>query len=216
MELSKSVVLAAPSVTSYVVNGGAVQRSRVTTITIDFASPVLAEAFDVPGAITITRTENLVGPGDDTVVETGAIGTDGNIVLSQTTGYVSSVTLTFDNADGNGISPGVEYGSLADCSWRLSIPSAGYTTPDRHYTGTGPNGTAPYTGLYRLFGDINGNATVTAGGDQIPFDSAFGMTDDPNNLNNGYNAAFDFNNDGTITAGGDQIPFDARFGTTLS
>ena len=189
--------------TTIVVNNGAVQRSRLTTITVNFSSPVDASTLTAPGAITLTSTGNYPNGPVGEVVQTGATGANGLINVAPSSGMVSSVTLTFSNADGSGLTAGVEYGSLADGEWQLAIPSVGYTSAANNPT------------LHRLFGDINGDGTVTAGGDQIVFDSTFGTTYDPNNPNNGYNAAFDFNDDGTITAGGDQTPFNARFGVTL-
>ena len=202
--MTVNVVIPPTTVSLVTIDAGAMQHSRLTTITVSFATPIQVSTLTGLGAITLTRTDTTrTGGVIGTVVQTGATGANGRITISPSSGVVSSITLTFSNADGSGISAGVEYGSLADGYWQLAIPSLGYISQAGSST------------LFRLFGDINGDSTVTAGGDQIVFDSAFGTTYDPNDLNNGYNAAFDFNGDGTITAGGDQTPFHTRFGVTL-
>ena len=94
-----------------------------------------------------------------------------------------------------GFDDAIEYGSLSDGGWQMTIANLNggtYSTPDWHTTGTGPGGIAPYTGLYRLFGDTNAGANVIAGGDGALLNAAFGTTYDPNNLSNGYNAAYDW------------------------
>src|SRR5439155_7298509 len=132
------------TVNSLSVNGGAVQRSRLTSLAVNFSSPVDAATLTGLGAIALTRTAG--GPG--TVVQTGASGANGRITVSPASGSVNSVTLTFDNANGSGVSAGVENGSLADGRWRLAIPSLGYQSTLNDPT------------LRRFFGDSNNDGTV--------------------------------------------------------
>lgn len=109
------------NVASVVVNTGAMQRSRLTTITVNFVLPMDASTLTGLGAITLSK------PG--VVVQTGAVGANGRILVSPASGMVSSITLTFDNADASGETAGVEFGSLSDGRWQLAIPSANYTSP---------------------------------------------------------------------------------------
>ena len=74
-------------------------------------------------------------------------------------GIVSSSTLTFNNANGSATSAGVEYGSLRDGRWLLSIPIMNYTSM-----------------LHRLFGDSNGDGSVDGGTDFGAFGSVFGTS----------------------------------------
>ncbi len=187
------------AVTGYSVNDGAVQRSRLTTITVNFAQPVAASLFSLAGVITLTRTAATSAGTIGTIVQTGATGNNGRIVPSQTTGLVTSITLTFDNADTSNVTGGVEYGSLADGRWQLAIPIANYITP------------AGVTELRRLFGDINNDGTVDGPVDFAEFGSTYGLS----MSHAAFIAAFDFNNDGTIDGSTDFAQFGARYGLTL-
>jgi hypothetical protein len=141
----------APVVSSFVVNNGDVQRSRLTTITVNFANSIDAAQFQVPGAVTLTRTAGgVVG----TVVD----ATNG-LVIAPASGTVSSITLTFANV----INAGVQSGSLADGRWQLAVVPANYTS------------TAGDPTLRRLFGDNNNDGTVD-GTDFGNFGSVFGLT----------------------------------------
>jgi hypothetical protein len=175
------------------INVGAVQRSRLTSIQLDFSTPVNAAQLAGAGVIILTRTEATAAGVIGTVVQTWAAGPNGRIVVSPSSGLVSSVTLTFDNADGSPISTGVEDGSLADGRWQLSIPYLSYSTSLND-----PN-------LRRLFGDSNNDGTVD-GTDFAAFGSAFGQTL--------ANSPYDFNGDGTVD-GTDFAQFGDRFGSTL-
>jgi hypothetical protein len=150
-----------PTTVSFItVNVGADQRSRLTSIQVNFTNPVNAANFATAGAIALTST---AGPSIGTIVQTGAIGPNGRILVSPASGMVSSLTLTFDNADGSATSAGVENGSLTDGRWQLNIPSFSYTSPLND-----PN-------LRRLFGDSNNDGTVD-GTDFAAFGSVFGQT----------------------------------------
>jgi hypothetical protein len=123
-----------PQVTSVVVNGGAAQRSRVTTIAVAFNTAVdtalLATAF------TLTST-------------TGAtVGTVS--VATATAGGRTVATLTFAGA-------GTEFGSLADGSWTLTIDRTRVVS-----AAGGVQMAADYSraGIARKFGDGNGDGVV--------------------------------------------------------
>jgi ELWxxDGT repeat protein len=175
------------------VNSGDIQHARLTSITLNFTTPVNAAQLTGPGVITLIRTAGTPNGSVGTIVQTGAVGPNGRITVSPASGLVSSVTLTFDNADGSPISAGVENGSLADGRWQLSIPYFSYTSSLND-----PN-------LRRLFGDSNNDGTVD-GTDFGDFGSAFGQTV--------ANSPFDSNGDGTVD-GTDFAQFGTRFGITL-
>jgi hypothetical protein len=174
---------------------GEVQRSRLTKIVINFDNPVDASTLTDAGAITLTRTAATSAGTVGTVVQTGATGANGRINVSPSSGTVTSVTLTFDNANSADVTAGVEYGSLADGRWQLAIPSLNFTT------------VAGDQNLRRLYGDINNDGTVD-GADFGAFGNQFGSTLGPNV------SGFDYNNDGTID-GTDFGEFGDRFGVTL-
>lgn len=186
-----------PGVSGFIVNNGAAQRSRVTTLTVNFTQPVDVATLTSPGGITLTRTSALNSGAVGTVVQAGATGGNGNILLSPANGNVTTVTLTFDNANGIESSSGVENGSLSDGYWQLAIPSLGYSSALGDFE------------LRRLFGDNNNDGTV----DSIDF-SGFGSTFGLSSGTGNFNAAFDFTGDGTIDAA-DFAQFGSRFGISL-
>jgi putative intracellular protease/amidase len=179
--IAQQVIAAAnPTIaeTSIVVNDGAVQRSRVTSVTVTFNSPVNPIMLSAPGAVTLTR--------GNTIVQTGAIGANGRILVSAPMAGNTQFTLTFDNANGGAVSAGVERGSLSDGVWTLRIPSFNVTAE-----------------VVRLYGDSNGDSTVD-GADLAVFGNAFGTA----------TADYDSNGDNIID-GADLTVFGNRFGTTL-
>jgi len=183
------------SLESVIVNTGAAQRSRLTSIELHFATAFDAALLAAPGGAVLTRT----GGGPAVTVQTGATGSNGRINLSVSSGFVNDLVLTFDNANGANTSSSVEFGSLADGLWQLHIPSLNYTSP------------AGSNYFFRLFGDINGDGTVDGGADFSAFGTTFGLsTGDP-----GYLAAFDFNADGTVEGGTDFAQFGSRFGLSI-
>jgi hypothetical protein len=175
------------TVSTVVVNLNATQRSRLTTIEVTFSAPVNAATYTGPGAITLTRTNS----GPATVVQTGAKGANGRILVAPLSGMVTTLTLTFDNADGSGVTDGVEHTSLADGRWQLAIPANGYTSP--------LNG----ADIRRRFGEINNDLTVD-GADLTILGNNFGTSFAP----------LDWDNNGTID-GSDLTQFGNRFGTTI-
>lgn len=183
-------------VSSFTVNNGASQRSRLTSITVDFTGPVDASTLTSLGAITLTRTAATATGVVGTVVQTGVLsGAFGRINVAPTSGMVTSITLTFDNADGSNETSGVEYGSLADGRWQLAIPSLGFTS-----TLNDPE-------LRRLFGDTEPNGTVDSA-DFAAFGAAFG-TSGPIGF-----SMFDYDNNGTIDSS-DFGAFGSRFGVSI-
>jgi len=190
---------AVPGVTSFTINNGDNQRSRLTSLTVNFASAVSAASFSGTGAIKLIRLESGMVPA---TVQTGATGSDGLITVTQ--GSPTSLVLTFSNASGAPSFPGssVEFGSLSDGRWRLEIPSAaGYMS----------NPAAVNEQIPRLFGDINNDGTVDGGLDFGQFGTTFGLSAGVP----AFLAAFDFNNDGTIEGGADFAEFGARFGVSI-
>ncbi|CAN5205274.1 hypothetical protein BH11PLA2_BH11PLA2_18970 [soil metagenome] len=179
--------VAPTTVSLMTVNNGNAQRSRLDTITVNFSNPVNASDFTTAGAITLTRTSG----GPATVVQTGATGANGRITIAPATGMVSSLTLSFDNADSSLVTFGVDQGSLTDGRWQLAIPSLGYTSVLND-----PN-------LLRLNGDSNGDGTIN-GADLVAFGNSFSSN----------NALYDFNADGTVN-GADLVIFGNRFSMTL-
>jgi Dockerin type I domain len=127
------------------VNLGESQRSRVTSLRLDFATPVNAALLAAAGTVTLTRTS-----GGSPVSLTAGSG----LSIAPLTGSASSITLTFTGA------VGVDSGSLADGRWQLAIPYLQYSTP--------LNG----TDLRRLFGDFNADGTVNVA-DLTAFGNAF-------------------------------------------
>jgi uncharacterized delta-60 repeat protein len=156
------------------VNDGSVQRSRVTSLTVYFSGQVsfsgpVAQAFTLMrtggGAVTFTAEANVVNGG--TVV-------------------------TISNFTG----PEAEFGSLRDGRFTLtalaSQISAGGQALDGNGDGTpGDNyifGDAQ--GLYRFYGDINGDRHVDIADFGVFSQSIFNAAN--------YVAALDFNNDGHV------------------
>jgi hypothetical protein len=178
------------TVQSVVVNGGAVQRSRVIDVTITFSHLVTLPTNSAL-AFRLTRT----GPG-------GPAG-DGTLTadLSASTATQTIARLTFSGAL-------IEFGSLIDGTYTLTVIGSQVTGPGGlalDGDGDGTPGGDNVTTLYRLFGDADGNRTVNVA-DLTLFRSAYGtVTTDP---------TFDFNGDGVISAT-DLAAFRVNFGSGL-
>jgi hypothetical protein len=177
-----------PQVTSVVINGGAAQRSRVTTLDVNFDSPV-----NLPS--NPANAFHLVRQSDNATV---------NLAAAVTTTARTTVTLTFTGG-------AVDFGSLADGRYTLTAIAVDISSSAGDLDGTGAGvedvdyvlvGT-PTNGLFRLFGDITGDGTVSAA-DFDAFRQSFG----------GVNDAFDFNGDGTVSAS-DFMQFRQRFGGSI-
>jgi hypothetical protein len=181
-------VQGASKVASVVVNGGAAQRSRVTTIAVNFDSVVNFVGTPESAFQLKRQSDGLV------------VGLSANVVNGATT----TVNLTFTG-------PNTDFNSLKDGRYTLTVlandvnggnfDGNGDGVPGDDYTLVGAPGVGP--NLFRFFGDINGDGTVSAS-DFIQFRQFFG----------GVNPAFDFNIDGSVAAS-DFIQFRLRFGGSI-
>jgi hypothetical protein len=156
------------AVTGVQINDGSAQRSRVSSLTVNFTGPVTVAA----GAF------QLVRQSDGAAVTMTATPSGNAVILSLTAGPV-------------------EFGSLADGRYTLTVTAAGVNQGGlpADFTLAGN----PANGLFRLFGDSNGSGTVDAN-DFLAFRTAF----------LGTNPVFDFDGNGTVDAG-DFLRFRVRF-----
>jgi uncharacterized delta-60 repeat protein len=175
------------------VNDGSAQRSRVTSLTIRFSGQVTFSGSP-DQAFTLTRN----GGGAVSFTATVSVQNGGTVV-------------TLDHFTG----PDTEFGSLADGRYTLtaiaSQISAGGQALDGDADGTAGGNfvLGDAQGLFRYFGDVNGDQAVN-GFDLGFFRNAFGtQTGDAN-----YLSYFDLNGDGVIN-GFDLGQFRTRFGTML-
>jgi hypothetical protein len=189
--VSQYSTTASPKATGFTINGGDAARSRITSITLNFDSPVTAANFTTTGAIRLTRTAAASRPTGavNDVVQTGPAGLN-HITVTQ--GTATSLILTFDNNGAfNTSSNGIENGSLTDGYWQLTCGT--FISPLNDVT------------LRRLYGDSTATANgVVDGSDLLTFGNAFAT----NSL------AFDFDNDGTV-GGSDFLVLGNRFGNSL-
>jgi len=186
--LSAAVVTAVPPrVAGFVVNDGSPQRSRVTSLTVNFDSVVTLP-------VNPSDAFALVRQGGGSVSLSAVAANSPN----------TSVTITFTGGS-------VDANSLADGLFTLTVNAALVTGAGGPLDGDG-NGTGgddyvvvgtPANGLYRLFGDSDGDGDVDAQ-DFGAFRGAFGTV----------NATFDFDNDADVDAA-DFGAFRARFGTSV-
>jgi autotransporter-associated beta strand protein len=170
--------VAAPRVLSTLVNQGATQRSRVTSITVTFDT-VVAFASTPGAAFTLIRNS------DSAIIS-----------FTATASVVGGMTVvTLDNFTGTA----TEFLSLADGRYTLTalanqitaggvqLDGNGDGTPGDNFTFGDPQG------LFRFFGDINGDRNVDIA-DFGVFSSTFGLTSGQM----GFISAFDYNQDGVI------------------
>lgn len=172
-------------VSTLLVNDVQPQRSRVTSLTLTFDSTVVFSA-NPADAFQLKRQ------GDNATVS--LIGNLNNNV----------VTLTF-------VGGPIEFGSLADGRYTLTALAAQINggnfdgnsdgIPGDNYVLVG----TPANGLFRLFGDSDGNGTVNSS-DFAVFRTYFGLP--------GPGSIFDFNNDGQTTSD-DFAEFRKRFGLMI-
>ncbi len=178
-------------VSSVIVSGGAVQRSRVTSLEVNF-DQLVTLPVNPAAAFQLTRQSDGATVGLATTVNNSGAGT--------------KVTLTF-------ISGAVDSGSLADGRFTLRILANSVSnangTLDGNASGTSqgsPNDDYVVVGtpvggpkLFRLFGDSDGSGMIDAK-DFVGFRIVFGSS----------SAAFDFDNDGAVSAN-DFLQFRFRF-----
>jgi hypothetical protein len=183
LDLSFAPVTGPGQVLSTIVNGGAIQRSMVRDLTVQFSRP-MQFPNGVPAAFTV------MGPS-------GAVPI--NIDLSNSTPSQTIALIRFPNASGG-------FGSVADGNYQLTIIAANCLDDNGQQLDGDSNGTPGGNYLYsfyRLYGDANGDRTVSAS-DFIAFRLAFGGT----------STTFDFDGDGAVAAS-DFIQFRLRFGATI-
>jgi hypothetical protein len=182
---------------SVVINNGAAQRSMVTQVKVSFNQHI-GFSGAAAAAFALTRV------GDNAVVNLSAAVDE--------SGSGTAVTLTFTGGAVNGP-------SLADGRYALHILASGFNAEgfdgDGNGTATGSPtddyafdepaspATLDTAKIFRIYGDINGDGTVSAS-DFIVFRQFFG----------GVNAAFDFDGDGSVSAS-DFIQFRLRFGGSI-
>jgi hypothetical protein len=135
----------APGVRGFVVNDGTGQRSRVTSVTVEFTERVAI----TPGTFRLVRT----GPG----------------------GVLSPVTLVVDTSSSTAnrtvarlsfAGPQTQFGSLIDGLYTLSVEGGKF----EDFSGNAGQGSVYL--FHRLFGDSNGDRTVNAS-DILAFRLAF-------------------------------------------
>ncbi len=160
-----------PTVASVVVNGGAAQRSRVTSVTVAFDSVVTFSGSPV-SAFSLKRQSDNALPLLSAAVTNGA---------------VTSVTLTFLAG------PAVESASLADGRYTLSVDGSQVSVAGvfgENFVMVGDPTQGPK--LFRFFGDITGDGAVAAN-DFIQFRLALGGSNPDFDFDNdGAVAASDF------------------------
>lgn len=163
-----------PRVSSVRINDGSAQRSRVTSVSLTFSAPV-SFAGQVKDAFTLLRN------GGKAVTFTA----DANLVNGATVVTISNFTGAFTQFD-----------SLADGRYTLTALASRISADGQALDGDGdglPGGDFTFgeaDGLFRLFGDINGDRRV-----DIADFGLFSITYlNPAN----FNAAFDVNGDGRI------------------
>jgi len=173
-----------PTISSATINSGAFQRSRVTSAKISFDQPVSLPPN--PAAAFELRRQS-----------------DNAAVALTATPLGNSVTLTFTGGP-------VDGASLADGRYTLKILASQVNNGNFDGNGDGTPGDdfvlvgTPANGLFRLFGDFDGDGDVDAQ-DFGAFRSAFGGTT---------NLAFDFDGDGDVDAS-DFGQFRTRFGNSI-
>jgi hypothetical protein len=182
-----------PAVSSVVVDDGSTQRSRITSLSVVFSTQVTF-AGAVGNSFTLTR----IGGGAVNFTATAIV--IGGVTVVTLTGFTGNET---------------QFGSLADGRYTLtalaSQISAGGLGLDGNGDGTpGDNfNFGDAQGLFRFFGDINGDRHVDI--------ADFGLLSSTFNLHagqTGFLAAFDFNGDGVIDIA-DFGQFSIRFFTPL-
>jgi hypothetical protein len=197
-----------PTVTNLKIDDGTIQRSMIDSLTVTFSEAVtftgaIANAFHL-------HRDSAPPPGPG--AEQGGVTGNVNLTAAQ---VGSVVTLTFltsganpvNGVGGNGIF------SLPDGRYTLTIDhtqvmGVGGNMASDYVLASAPAPAAP-TNIFRFFGDVNGDGSVTAadqngvGGANpiIGFRQAFGGPDH----------RFDYNGDGSVAAS-DFAQFRIRFG----
>jgi len=181
-------VVTAPTITNVKFDDGTAQRSLVRSITVTFNTLV-----DLPANIADAFSLYRTGPG----LPNDFVGL--SVTLNNTPTQTVAV-ITFNAG------PLVQSTSLIDGNYEFKVlasqVSAGGLQLDGNGDGTGGDDRVEST--FRLFGDSNGDRSVTSV-DFAAFRSVFGLTGP---------SMFDFNGDG-VTNSNDFAAFRARFGLTI-
>ncbi len=176
---TKTITVAlAPTVTAVVVDGGAAQRSTVTSVAVTFSEPVtIATAGNDPGLVlTQTATNDRY---------TAAVLPLSGYQVTPSGGG-TTWTLTFPQS----LSPADAGNSLPNGTYTLDVVAGGVTD-----AGGQAMEYDKYSHFFRLFGDFSGDGTVGAD-DAATFSAAQGTT----STQPGYLADADVNASGTVDA----------------
>lgn len=194
-----------PTFTSAQVNGGATftnnnQRSQVTSLVVNFGSPVELQA----GAFSIENIGLFVA-GSTFIPQS-------QIVVAPSSGSATSFTITFDagsaangtNVNGvikraGGAVAAANGNSLADGNFVLRIDPAKVTGEGFNLKGDAAFGDVAADNFFRLYGDSDGDGDVD-GTDNVAQRLA----------QSAFNAAFDWDGNGSVTAGSDITNFVAN------
>ena len=176
-----------PVVQGLALSGGDAQRSRLTTLDVNFdsAAAVAAGAFSIAG----------VDPAGNPV---GAVAVG---FTTQLVGGRTVATLTFSGA-------GTDFGSLADGTYTLTIDRTKVTLNGAAMSNAYSSASAGVP-IRRLFGDSDGDGDVDSL-DAARFTQASGTVAG----DAAYNAALDFDADGDVDSL-DAARFTQRFGVVL-
>lgn len=173
----------APNVSSVVVNDGGSQRSRVTSLTLTF-DRVVQFTGDPANAVVLARD-----------------GTGASVTFTATVSTFNNLTtVTLSNFTGSE----TQFGSLRDGRYTLTVRSNQVSTAGQQMAGDFIFGEAQ--GLYRFFGDVNGDRRVDI--------RDYGLLSVAYLQQGNYNSALDFNGDGRIDIA-DLGQFAVRYLTTL-
>ncbi len=180
-----NIVQPTPTVQGLNIGDGTAQRSRVDQVQVVFDNGVIfvgnpADAFVV------------TGPNGPVTVAVDFSGSAPN----QTT-----AKLLFSGS-------ATEFGSLKDGVYTLTILANKISTGGVNLAGDGTPGSDYTTTFKRLYGDIDGNGTVSSA-DFALFGASFGQSFGVGG------SAFDFNNDGTVDGSTDFARFGSNFGLTI-
>jgi hypothetical protein len=175
------------------INDGAAQRSRITDLTVTFSAQVTF-AGAVSNAFTLVRT------GGGSVNFSATANVVGGVTVVTLNGFTGSET---------------QFGSLRDGRYTLTALASQISAGGLVLDGDGdgqPGGNLTFgdaQGLFRFYGDINGDRHV-----DIADFGLFSATFNLSTGQSGFLAAFDFNGDGHIDIA-DFGQFSIRFFTML-
>ena len=162
------------------IDDGTAQRSMVRSITLTFSSSIASTLTTVMASLSLTRTSDNL-----------SVGLRGTL---DSTGKVLTLTFTGSSIIGGSLADG-RYTLMYGSTTLLAAGTAGQTDETKY--------------LWRLFGDLNGTASVNAA-DLTAFNKVYNSRKGMSN----YSVYFDYNEDGLIV-NGDQTAFMQRYGTSI-